>query len=35
VKFTEEGSGGGIFVESDVERGTPVAGDDGEMFTGD
>jgi hypothetical protein len=35
VGFTEERRGGGIFVESDVERGTPVAGEDGEMFTGD
>jgi hypothetical protein len=35
VEFTEEGSDGGIFMELSVERGTPVAGDDGEMFTGD
>jgi hypothetical protein len=35
AKFTEEGSGGGIFMESGMERGTPVAGDNWEMFTGD
>jgi hypothetical protein len=33
VEFTEEGSSGDIFMESGLERGTPMAGDDGEMFT--
>jgi hypothetical protein len=35
MEFTREGSGGGIFMESSVERGTSVVGDAGEMFTGD